>query len=299
MSTRDVLARTTCAEQIRLHGKSLHILPVAMVTVATVLVSALWPQPAPQMLLAWMGAVALSVLGHVVLHRMQREAVARQPDDPRWRRHHRIAVALHGAVWASLALLMLQMPEGPSHDAMAMASMAMVTGWVMTGSFDRVATSWFCGLTALPAAVHVWDDSLWDSAPATGAMLLLTGLMFLTVQRGHQGFNTFVTRKVERERAQAQARLLEQLLQNTEQGAWFLDNSGITTDLNAAMCRLLGRPRQEVLGRSVFDFFTGSDLAILHQQLELRKQGHKEGYEIGIMRTEGSRVECFNNATPM
>jgi len=96
-----------------------------------------------------------------------------------------------------------------------------------------------------------------------------------------------------------QARLMQQLVQNTNQGMWFLDNLGLTTDINDAMCRLLGRPRQEVLGRPVFDFFAGADLDILRHQLELRKLGHKEGYEIGIDRPDGTRVECFNNATPL
>ena len=105
-------------------------------------------------------------------------------------------------------------------------------------------------------------------------------------------------RRREREFAD-EARLRQQLLENTEQGIWFLDNDGMTTDVNAAMCGLLGRPRRAVLGRSVFDFFADADLAELHRQLELRRQGHKLGYEIGINRPDGTRVECFNNATPL
>ncbi|MFM8770033.1 MAG: PAS domain S-box protein, partial [Rubrivivax sp.] len=109
-----------------------------------------------------------------------------------------------------------------------------------------------------------------------------------------------VTQLRQMDRALAdQARLNEQLLQNTEQGIWFLDNQGLTSDLNQAMCRLLGRQRQEVMGRPVFDFFTGPDRAVLDRQLEPRKEGNKQGYEIGIVRPDGSRVECFNNATPI
>ena len=91
----------------------------------------------------------------------------------------------------------------------------------------------------------------------------------------------------------------ELLLENTEQGIWHLDNVGLTVYVNPAMCRLLGRERGDIMGRKVFDFFVGSDLAILNDQLEKRKLGHKRGYEIGITRPDGSRVECFNNATPI
>ena len=91
----------------------------------------------------------------------------------------------------------------------------------------------------------------------------------------------------------------ELLLENTEQGIWHLDNAGLTVFVNPAMCRLLGRERSEIMGRSVFDFFSGPDLGILNDQLERRKYGHKRGYEIGLARPDGSRVECFNNATPI
>ena len=91
----------------------------------------------------------------------------------------------------------------------------------------------------------------------------------------------------------------ELLLENTEQGIWHLDNVGLTVYVNPAMCRLLGRERSDIMGRGVFDFFAGPDLAILKDQLEKRKLGHKRGYEIGIKRPDGSRVECFNNATPI
>jgi PAS domain S-box-containing protein len=91
----------------------------------------------------------------------------------------------------------------------------------------------------------------------------------------------------------------EQLLANTEQGIWHLDNAGLTVFVNPAMCRLLGRERDDVMGHRVFDFFSGPDLAILNEQLERRKQGHKKGYEIGLVRPDGTRVECFNNATPI
>lgn len=91
----------------------------------------------------------------------------------------------------------------------------------------------------------------------------------------------------------------ELLLEKTEQGIWHLDNTGLTIYVNPAMCRLLGRGRDQVMGHSVFEFFSGHDLDILNHQLERRKQGHTLGYEIGLVQPDGSRVECFNNATPV
>jgi PAS domain S-box-containing protein len=105
--------------------------------------------------------------------------------------------------------------------------------------------------------------------------------------------------RAELDRARAVLLQREQLLENTQQGIWHLDNTGLTVYVNAAMCRLLGRQRDDILGRSVFDFFSGPDLQTLSEQLERRKQGSKQGYEISLLRPDGSRVECFNNATPI
>lgn len=109
-----------------------------------------------------------------------------------------------------------------------------------------------------------------------------------------------VTRLRATDRALAEKHhLLDQLLQSTRQGFWFIDNQGISNDLNPAMCELLGRPREHILGRSVFEFFDGADLQVIHDEIASRQRGKTGGYEIGIARPDGSRVHCFNNATPI
>ena len=299
MTDRDDLARATRAAQIRLHTRSLNYLPAATCTVALALTSSLWTLAPAAPLLTWLAAVAMVVLLHLGLQRAQREGVAREPADAHWLRNHRMAIALQGLAWAGLAWVMNHVPEGPGHDAIAFAGVAMIAGWVTTGSFDRVAVCLVTVPTLLPVVLHLWLHGHQMNPAALASTLLVGALVVLAAQRGHRAFLHSVERRLEGDRAADQSRLLEQLLQNTEQGAWFLDNQGLTTDLNAAMGRLLGRQREEVLGRSVFDFFSGADLDTLNHQLELRKKGHKQGYEIGIVQPDGRRIECFNNATPI
>jgi len=295
----DALARATRAAQIRLHGKSLNYLPAAACAVALTLAGSLWPLADAEPLLNWLAAVALAVMLLLGLHWAQRKGVGLQPADARWLRNYRMAMSLQGLAWAGLALVMHRLPEGPAHDAIAFACIVMIAGWVTTGSFDRVAVCLVALPTLLPVVLHFWIHGHEASPVALASTALVGALMVQAAQRGHRAFVHSVERRLAGDQAADQARLLEQLLQNTEQGVWFLDNNGLTTDLNAAMARLLGRRREEVLGRSVFDFFSGADLATLHRQLELRKQGHKEGYEIGIVQPDGRRIECFNNATPI
>ena len=425
----DTLARAQRTEQIRLHGKSLGVLPLASGTVGVALVLWLWPAPSPWWLLGWLGLMVVSTLLRFLVHGVSRASLAQDPSNPRWLRLHRAAIALNGLSWALLAPLMEQLPGGPAHHAILFAAAALLTGSVIANSFDLVATVLFAVPVSLPGLVHLVrhaQDSPWQ---VWALVLLFVGMLVMSALRGRRGFLNYVQRNVEAQDATAsaqagmvrlerigalaeigpweldaatglvsladqtarelgitpapelrvealascllpasaaafktalhdtlragtplrmeadilrpdgragtllfvgrpvleadrvlrvegavqdvtelrrmdraladQSRLNEQLLQNTEQGIWFLDNQGLTSDVNQAMCRLLGRPREEVLGRPVFDFFSGPDRAVLNHQLELRKQGNKQGYEIGIVRPDGSRVECFNNATPV
>jgi PAS domain S-box-containing protein len=93
--------------------------------------------------------------------------------------------------------------------------------------------------------------------------------------------------------------LLNFLLEATEQGFWFIDASGITTDVNPALCELLGRPREEIVGSSTFDFFEGDALEALREQVAARKNGQKGAYEVTVVRPDGSRRHCINYATPV
>ena len=425
----EALTQAQCAEQIRLHGNSLGVLPLASGTVGVALVLWLWPAPSPLWLLGWLGLMVGTALLRYGVHGYLRPRVAKDPSNPRWLHLHRAAIALNGLSWALLAPLMEQLPDGPAHHAVLFAAAAMLTGSVIANSFDLVATVLFALPVSLPGWLHMIhhaDKSPWQ---VWALLLLFLGVVAASALRGRRGFLAYVQRTVAAQAATTaaqagvarlerigalaqigpweldaatglvsvadqtarelgitasgelrvetlaacllptsstalkaalaetlrtgaplrveadierpgghmgvllfvgrpvleadrvlrvegavqdvtqlhrmdraladQSRLKEQLLQNTEQGIWFLDNQGLTSDVNQAMCRLLGRPREEVLGRPVFDFFSGPDRAVLNHQLELRKQGNKQGYEIGIVRPDGSRVECFNNATPV
>jgi PAS domain S-box-containing protein len=94
-------------------------------------------------------------------------------------------------------------------------------------------------------------------------------------------------------------RTLDVLLDNTEEGFWFIDNELRTTDANRAMCRMLGTTREALLGRTIFDFVDAHNEAIFRRQVGLRAQGEAGSYEIALTRVDGRQVHCWNNATPI
>ncbi len=93
--------------------------------------------------------------------------------------------------------------------------------------------------------------------------------------------------------------VLALLLQRTEQGFWFIDNELQTTDANPAMCRMLGWPLSQMLGRSIYEFVDEANAAIFRERVRLRALGHAEGYEVALLHSDGSTVNCYNNATPL
>ena len=96
-----------------------------------------------------------------------------------------------------------------------------------------------------------------------------------------------------------QHHLLSLLVQNTREGFWFIDTAGITTDVNPAMCGILGRPREHIIGKNIYDFVDAANTLVFQEQVKLRAAGVATGYEIALTRPDGSQIHCFNNATPI
>lgn len=88
--------------------------------------------------------------------------------------------------------------------------------------------------------------------------------------------------------------LLSTILNTTQQGFWFIDLDGITTDLNPAMCRILGRARDEVIGHSVYDFVDAENREFMQAELARRRNGFTTPYELALRKADGSTVHCIN-----
>ncbi len=89
-----------------------------------------------------------------------------------------------------------------------------------------------------------------------------------------------------------------QLINTTRQGFWQIDTSGVTVDVNPALCEMLGRPREEILGKTIFDFVDEENAAVFREQLRRRKEGARAAYEVALQRADGTNIPCLNNASP-
>ena len=94
-----------------------------------------------------------------------------------------------------------------------------------------------------------------------------------------------------------QLHLMNLLVRTTREGFWFVDVNHLTTHVNPAMCDILGRAREDVVGRSVFDFVDADNARIVSEQVNLRAAHLPSSFELALLRPDGSLVDCFNSAT--
>ena len=230
----------------------------------------------------------------------------------------RACFALHGLVWGAAALWLPGQLQHNQLDLVIYGLTAITAGSIIATAFDLPAALLFSVPTLSPVAGHL----LLHGEPqdlARGAMLtLFIAIAWFSAQRSQALVREAVgaglaeaERQAEATRAAELARqaeqqlaeqhgLLTQLLHSTDQGFWFVDAHGVTTDANPAMCRLLGRTLPDLIGRSVFELFEGDDLALMQREIAARRQGQLLGsYEIGIRRPDGTRVHCLNQATAL
>ncbi|MEN6625777.1 MAG: PAS domain S-box protein [Candidatus Sumerlaeia bacterium] len=93
-------------------------------------------------------------------------------------------------------------------------------------------------------------------------------------------------------------RKLRRILDTAMEGFWMVDNEARTVDVNPELCRILGRPREEIIGKWILDFCDEENKQVFRDNLARRARGESTNYEIWLSRPDGSQVPCHVAATP-
>jgi PAS domain S-box-containing protein len=88
------------------------------------------------------------------------------------------------------------------------------------------------------------------------------------------------------------------ILKTSNEGFWLINNDLITVDVNPKLCKILGRPKREIIGKSIYDFVDSQNHKIFMTQVAARNLGKKSTYEIDLLRPDGSSIPCLMNASP-
>ncbi len=111
-------------------------------------------------------------------------------------------------------------------------------------------------------------------------------------------FRDITQRKKGEETLRERQYRLKTILSTSNEGFWEVDNDARTLAVNQAMCAILGRSREEVLGKTVFEFLDEGNLPIMKEQLRRRAGGETGAYEVAVGRRDGTLAPCLFNATP-
>ena len=89
------------------------------------------------------------------------------------------------------------------------------------------------------------------------------------------------------------------IVETTNEGVWLLDSTLHNSYINRQMAEMLGYEPEEMLGRSVFDFYFPEDVERKKQALMRRRQGLREQIEERLRRRDGSELWVRLAATPV
>lgn len=92
---------------------------------------------------------------------------------------------------------------------------------------------------------------------------------------------------------------IRRILETSNEGFWLIDNKAVTLEVNDAMCQILGRTRDQVLGRGIFDFVDEENARIFRENVARRAKGESGSYDISLLRPDGALVPCRVNANPL
>jgi PAS domain S-box-containing protein len=89
------------------------------------------------------------------------------------------------------------------------------------------------------------------------------------------------------------------IIETTNEGVWLLDSKFHTSYVNPQMAEMLGYEPQEMVGRSVLDFYFPEDVERKKQVLERRQQGLREQFQDRLRRSDGSELWVRIAANPI
>ncbi|MDE2452233.1 MAG: PAS domain S-box protein [Burkholderiales bacterium] len=94
-----------------------------------------------------------------------------------------------------------------------------------------------------------------------------------------------------------QHQLLSLLVRRTPEGFVFLDADGRVSDVNPALCAMVGLAREHIVGRSALDFVAPAEVETVRRRLAGSDAEFAASGEIRLLRADGGFVHCVNHAT--
>ncbi|MGB9939436.1 PAS domain S-box protein [Methanosarcina sp.] len=108
-------------------------------------------------------------------------------------------------------------------------------------------------------------------------------------------FRDITKRKQAEEALRESEEKYRNIVETANEGIWTVDPEARTTYANEKMAEMLGYTQEEMIGRPAWDFTSGEGKVTARQNMEKREKGIDEGYEIKLIRKDGSPLWAFAN----
>jgi PAS domain S-box-containing protein len=94
-------------------------------------------------------------------------------------------------------------------------------------------------------------------------------------------------------------RKYRRLVESTPAGLWMIDAEGRTLEVNPALCPMLGREPEWLLGRRLLDLVDGEEGAQIGELIAGTAAGDQRRFEVGLRHRDGRLVPTLFNATAL
>lgn len=89
------------------------------------------------------------------------------------------------------------------------------------------------------------------------------------------------------------------LIETTSEGFWIIDKQSKTIGVNKSLCKMLGYSKNEMLGKTPFDFVDEENLIVFKHQISISNNNKQRIYEIQLQKKDGKNIFAQFNATTM
>lgn len=90
-----------------------------------------------------------------------------------------------------------------------------------------------------------------------------------------------------------------QIVETAQEGIWMIDAGNVTSFINRRMASMLGYTKEEMLGRSLFDFMDEEGRRISERNIERRKQGIAEDHGFKLTTKDGRDLWTLMSTNPI
>ena len=97
----------------------------------------------------------------------------------------------------------------------------------------------------------------------------------------------------------ASERRVRRILETCTEGFCMVDSQGVLSEVNEAMCQILGRARDQVIGCHIYDYTDEENTRIFKENIARRAKGEFGSYEVSMLRPDRSLVPCRVSASPL